>query len=1411
MAAEQAQSRVLLALEVGDFKTALSILPPGTPACLPIGGKDKSLVHYAASHGNAQVLQNLLADCTDEEIVTLSQSPLNPLQLAAQNGHSDAVSILIQRGVKHSSKAASPLHRACHDGHLGVIKVLVKENVCDVADRDVNGHTPLLVACRKGHIEVVKYFLEECHVDLRIAGTTALGSNILHFAVHSNRLDLVQYIVREVKISPTSVNDEGMTPLHRAADSGSTAVLRWLIDELKNDSFMKMRSIAGRNLLQIATIRDNLETVKYLVDEVKYDVSVIDGHGTSLVYLASEGGSVELVRYLVEEKGCDPFQEIPAGFKIAGRTPLHNASFVGNFPVVRYLVTQLNCDGNYQDADGVTPLMAAAQQGHMNILQLFCLEKKCDVNLLDKVRKTCHWYASLKGRVEVVKFLVEECKADIELADVNGKTAVLVAAEERHLPLVEYLVNERSCKVDGRNKNGLGLVHFGASNNWVGIMRSLVQKGVNPDGPDSSGLMPIHHAADTDAVDVLRYLIQERKCNPNAISEDSAGWTPLLRACLKGKLETVKYLVLERQVSMKPTKEKLTSPLHIAALQGHFTVLQFICENCSIDPDLRDKQGATPLHLAALEGHLGLVQYLIKKKCDPMARTKQDATAVHAAIQGGHLEILKYLLKECDTKSTWHDDMNSLVLRAVENGHLELLKYLVLNDICNIYEKNSRGHGALHYAAARGHMNIIKFCTEELGCDVMVGNTEGALPLHIACGFGHVAIARYLLSRNPAQVMYKDMTGLTPLQHAKKNNKLSDALLLEFLRQGAQPSHLEQVDPSNCGFLKHYEVIYSPLKLFMCGDIDPFLLQSSVRDQFVSGVSLALYNSRISGKALSYMIRKDLVSTGGILRDSLALCSHPLFLVGVDTRNSMGEILHSASMWLTLLASLLSDLPSTPKPLIVLAVAESTNPNVEFNRRVVDRLFSLPALQLFNHLVDTQLVYFTSPDSDNKGEMKLSRLISHFNNLLLESSNVPSFPSALLTFLIRHFRDCIFLSITELSACITEKHAPFPTDISELASLTTTLCEAGQMIFLKDETAVEKSWIVSEWAVFFSLLHGCLVDVPRNDKTALFLQNDLIDKICGSLDPSLVALALDYFGLCARISSSAGNVLFFPHLVDPRPSTGINFRLWQDERCYGWFLRCTPGNLLLPHFYTLLPAVLAVKTLPNLSFSPSDSPKLWKGGGMWETSDHFSVMVESPRVNAFIILIKGRVTNQAQLAKLANIRSSLIRTTFQLKEEKCPLVKVEELIIDPASLQDYTPEKSTSFGMASVLGMFQCKEDPDILSLLGFDPYFIIGDHLLTKLFSLNCEEAERTISENDVEVFAAAFENHSCALASILDCSDLQTENSHEHAKTIITEWTKKGRNRYIDLKNELDKFSIFAGRNPLVSYYQIFLHHFT
>ena len=123
--------------------------------------------------------------------------------------------------------------------------------------------------------------------------------------------------------------------------------------------------------------------------------------------------------------------------------------------------------------------------------------------------------------------------------------------------------------------------------------------------------------------------------------------------------------------------------------------------------------------------------------------------------------------------------------------------------------------------------------------------------------------------------------------------------------------------------------------------------------------------------------------------------------------------------------------------------------------------------------------------------------------------------------------------------------------------------------------------------------------------------------------------------------------------------------------------------------------------------------------------------------------------------------------------------------------------------MANIQELCQFMDDPTTHTLMGFDPYFIIGTKLLEKLFPTDVKEAERVVSETDIKLFVTAFKNHSRKLACMLRSDFLIEEEEKEDeelVRKVVTEWIERGRGWYVDLRNELDKFSIFAGRDPLV-----------
>ena len=70
-------------------------------------------------------------------------------------------------------------------------------------------------------------------------------------------------------------------------------------------------------------------------------------------------------------------------------------------------------------------------------------------------------------------------------------------------------------------------------------------------------------------------------------------------------------------------------------------------------PMTTDWLGTSPLHLAALNGHHDIAEILMRSGCSKDARTKVDKTPLHLAATEGHSSLVEILLRtgaEVDSK-----------------------------------------------------------------------------------------------------------------------------------------------------------------------------------------------------------------------------------------------------------------------------------------------------------------------------------------------------------------------------------------------------------------------------------------------------------------------------------------------------------------------------------------------------------------------------------------------------------------------------------------------------------------------------------------------------------------------------------------------------------------------------------------
>jgi hypothetical protein len=123
--------------------------------------------------------------------------------------------------------------------------------------------------------------------------------------------------------------------------------------------------------------------------------------------------------------------------------------------------------------------------------------------------------------------------------------------------------------------------------------------------------------------DVALALIAEPSCSINI--EDSRGRTALHYACERGWLTLIQTLIHDREADVNGQDIWKDTPLHLAAGQGKFSVIESIGKHTS--PLAANEDGDTPLHIAAARGHLECVEALLQLDIPVMLRNANGDTA----------------------------------------------------------------------------------------------------------------------------------------------------------------------------------------------------------------------------------------------------------------------------------------------------------------------------------------------------------------------------------------------------------------------------------------------------------------------------------------------------------------------------------------------------------------------------------------------------------------------------------------------------------------------------------------------------------------------------------------------------------------------------------------------------------------
>ncbi|KAL4807898.1 ankyrin repeat-containing domain protein [Aspergillus unguis] len=326
----------------------------------------EEFLYQAARVGHCDMIRLLLA--YGAVLPPVHRRSRHPLLIATQNGHREAMGLLMHAGTDRLAAARPVLSSTTNQG--------IDKYGKDPSQPTKDGRTPLQIALEDFSPPEIIHQLLDRGADVQVRGRG--GTTALHTLVQLKRNDLLETFLSSGALL-SAKDDRGNTPLLLAV-------------KLSN-------GVAAALFIEYGA-----------------DVSARDNHGRTALHIAASQGSSKVLSMLLDSK---------ADLAVAdhdGRIPLHYAAVVGNLLLFQAILSRHEkADTDYlvRSSTGRTVLELAAESGHVRLLQLL-VDRGINVNEAWKGYSALHAAVANK-HYDVVKLLLAAGASPLCL-DYYGRT-----------------------------------------------------------------------------------------------------------------------------------------------------------------------------------------------------------------------------------------------------------------------------------------------------------------------------------------------------------------------------------------------------------------------------------------------------------------------------------------------------------------------------------------------------------------------------------------------------------------------------------------------------------------------------------------------------------------------------------------------------------------------------------------------------------------------------------------------------------------------------------------------------------------------------------------------------------------------------------------------------------------------------
>ena len=786
---------------------------------------------------------------------------------------------------------------------------------------------------------------------------------------------------------------------------------------------------------------------------------------------------------------------------------------------------------------------------------------------------------------------------------------------------------------------------------------------------------------------------------------------------------------------------------------------------------------------------------------------------LHLAAYHGWVDVVDDLIAKYKCGANWKDSCGLTPMHyAASRGHVAIVRYFINNQNCDPVAQDNADWTALHYACRNGHLGVTQYLVSELHCDPSFVNSSGSTSLHLACIHGQTHIAQYLLSAATGKInpLAKDIYGNSPIDYAGRNSDLLK--LLEPFQQCVRdyPVHM-YTKVILTGYSGVGKTTISQLILLASRASSTFNILSALSpgrvcsvECLTAGIIPLHVESKVKefGNMVIYDFagQQEYYSSHTAVLDCIMRNSAAIFLCIVDLSKCIENISESLHYWISFIENSCMTVQGSSRMIIIGSHAD---------------LLTLQELKKKSSLVKSigqsrlkQLSYggFISMDcrlSKTKDARHFFSLLSTSQRYVQASQPNVSFHCLMLYGFLHSKLRKTGCTLQDLTTALTFDNYLCSLSSTELKLALTTLSDKGLIMFIKNQENANSSWVIVEKEALLRKVNGTLF-APNHFKQyhqfasntgivsmttlqELFPQHSLEMLVgylenmefCHPIDPS----ALQDTNLKSTIEGpcSVADYLFFPGLIKENQPDNLPLPR------FGWCLGCsTPSQYFTTRFLHVLLLRLAF-TFPLASehLPPSSSLSglnrkclVWRNGIFWKSVSGVSTTVEIVDCNRWIIVL---VSNKSR--ESAEICSSVIRIVLNLQQELCRTLSVCECLISP-SLLDHYP--------------FDALPDTDLFSM-----HNVARSMLLHHKVILDRKEGRNEFPVKDALSFEPCYLMQPSSVCQLFKKSlaDLPCPASILQEVLKYCWQPEQNPQNYKELREIVNKCSIFTGRNPLVS----------